>query len=1037
MTKLSPSGSSLVYSTFLGGDNAETVFGLAVGSDGRACVVGVTESSRFRTSPFPTPRSGSAAHRTLNGASQWSASASGLTANAVNSFAIEPGNSNSVYAGTNTGVFRSINAGVSWSLTGSASPSSAPLYTNVVLIDPSNPSIIYAGVDSGIYKSTNGGTLFAPKNDGLADRFINALAIDPTTPTTLYAGTTLGVFKSTNGGDTWAEANNGLGGNPPKVNEVVIDPTNSAIVYLGTAQGMYKTINGGALWSSINSGPLFDASEITGLTVDPLNPSVLYASAISLPSHVKTTNGGATWVGSGSLTYTIDGVVVYAHITALAIDPVNPTILYAATFGGGVFKSTNGAANWSQSNTGLTRVNVNAVAVDRNAPAILFAGTTIGGDAFAARFNPSESALEYLVNFGGNGHDQPSGVALDADGNAYIAGTTTSPNFPLVNAFQSVQGNSFGDAFVAKLSSSGTNFVYSTYLGGSSTDSANGIAVREGSAYVVGHTYSPNFPVANAFKPVLAQDDKDAFVTKLNASGSALDFSTYLGGNNGDEAFGVAVDSLGGVYITGSTTSSDFPTLAVPQSTYGGGTSDAFVTELNAAGTQLVYSTYLGGTSSEQSNGVAVDPSGNAYVIGATSSNNFPTVNPFQAVRRGNDAFFTKIGPVGPTDKRTVHESQYLVNENVTGAQVIVSRTGVTSSGTTVGYTTVDTSGSNNCSVINGNASSRCDYQTTVGTLQFASGETSKTISIPIIDDSYAEGSENFTITLSNATGASLGSPSTATITINDNETVNGPNPIDQAGFFVRQHYIDFLNWEPDAGGIGFWSDQITSCGTDIACIELRRINVSAAFFISIEFQQTGYLVYRMYKTAYGNLAGTPVPVRLNEFLPDTQQIGLGVVVGQTGWEQVLENNKQAFAAVFVARSRFTTAYPTALTSEQFVDALFTKAWVTASAGERMAAIGEFGGAPTTADMAARGRALRRVAENQVFAQQEFNKAFVLMQYFGYLRRNPNDAPEATLDFQGYNFWLAKLNQFNGNFINAEMVKAFIVSGEYRQRFGP
>ena len=136
-------------------------------------------------------------------------------------------------------------------------------------------------------------------------------------------------------------------------------------------------------------------------------------------------------------------------------------------------------------------------------------------------------------------------------------------------------------------------------------------------------------------------------------------------------------------------------------------------------------------------------------------------------------------------------------------------------------------------------------------------------------------------------------------------------------------------------------------------------------------------------------------------------------------------------------RSRFTTAYPTTLTPAQFVDALFTNAGVTPSATERQAAINEFGGAGNTADAAARGRALRRVAENSTLAQQETNQAFVLMQYFGYLRRNPNDAPEPGLNFDGYNFWLTKLNQFNGNFVNAEMVKAFIISGEYRQRFGP
>jgi hypothetical protein len=192
-----------------------------------------------------------------------------------------------------------------------------------------------------------------------------------------------------------------------------------------------------------------------------------------------------------------------------------------------------------------------------------------------------------------------------------------------------------------------------------------------------------------------------------------------------------------------------------------------------------------------------------------------------------------------------------------------------------------------------------------------------------------------------------------------------------------------------------------------------------------------------MYKAAYGNLPGAPVPVRFNEFLPDTQQIGQGVVVGVGDWQTRLENNKVAFALDFVSRSRFTAAYATTMTPAQFVDALFTNAGVTPSAPDRNAAINEFGGTGNTSDPNARARALRRVAENSTLGQQEVNKAFVLMQYFGYLRRNPNDPPEAGLDFAGYNFWLGKLNQFNGNFVNAEMVKAFLVSGEYRQRFGP
>jgi pimeloyl-ACP methyl ester carboxylesterase len=262
-------------------------------------------------------------------------------------------------------------------------------------------------------------------------------------------------------------------------------------------------------------------------------------------------------------------------------------------------------------------------------------------------------------------------------------------------------------------------------------------------------------------------------------------------------------------------------------------------------------------------------------------------------------------------------------------------------------------------------------------------------------------------------------------------------NQADNAQFFVHQHYLDFLNREPDPDGLAFWTNQITSCGSDSQCIELKRINVSAAYFLSIEFQETGYLVYRMYKAAYGNLPGAPVPVRLIEFLPDTQQIGTGVQVGIGNWQAQLENNKVAFGQDFVSRARFSTAFPTTMTPAALVDTLFANAGVTPSAAQRTAAIDEFGGAGTSADNAARGRALRRVAENSVLAQQETNKAFVLMQYFGYLRRNPNDAPEAGLNFDGYNFWLGKLNQFNGNFVNAEMVKAFIVSAEYRQRFGP
>ena len=390
--------------------------------------------------------------------------------------------------------------------------------------------------------------------------------------------------------------------------------------------------------------------------------------------------------------------------------------------------------------------------------------------------------------------------------------------------------------------------------------------------------------------------------------------------------------------------------------------------------------------------------------------------------------------------------ANWVIGEGSGSIAVTINRIGNTHVGSSVDYTTSDTA-SANCNVKNGKASSRCDYLTSIGTLRFAANETSKVISIPTVDDSYAEGNETFTVVLSNPVDATLGSPDTAVVTITDNESMDGSNLIDQASIFVRQHYIDFLNREPDASGLEFWSNQIIECEqVGATCsAEVRRINVSAAFFLSIEFQETGYLVERFYKTAYGDALGTsnsgpshqlPVPIiRFNEFLPDTQRIGKDVVVGVGDWQARLEANKVVFGQEFVSRARFSTAHPTTLSPAQFVEALFLNAGVTPSAAERNSAIAEFGGAGNTTDTAARAHALRRVAEHATLAAQEKNRAFVLMQYYGYLRRDPNQAPDS--DYSGYDFWLTKLNQFNGNFVEAEMVKAFITSGEYRQRFGP
>jgi DNA/RNA endonuclease G (NUC1) len=373
--------------------------------------------------------------------------------------------------------------------------------------------------------------------------------------------------------------------------------------------------------------------------------------------------------------------------------------------------------------------------------------------------------------------------------------------------------------------------------------------------------------------------------------------------------------------------------------------------------------------------------------------------------------------------------TNHSVTEDCTAVTITVNRVGDTSGAAAVNYSTSDIT-----------ASERRDYITAIGRLSFASGETSKSFDVLINEDSYVEGPETFNVNLSNPSGAGLGVSPTATVTITDDAIEPATNVIDDPRNFVCQHYHDFLNRHPDQAGWDFWTSQIASCGTDAQCIEVKRINVSAAFYLSIEFQETGYLVERIYKAAYGDATGTStlggahqlsVPVvRFNEFLADTREIGQGVIVNQAGWEQVLENNKQAFTLEFVQRSRFTSAFPASMTPAQFVDTLNTNAGNPLSQSERDQLVNSL-----TSGAITRAQVLRAVAEDPDLNSAEFNRAFVLTQYFGYLRRNPND-PQDT-DHTGYDFWLRKLNQFNGNFINAEMVKAFIISGEYQQRFGP
>ena len=548
------------------------------------------------------------------------------------------------------------------------------------------------------------------------------------------------------------------------------------------------------------------------------------------------------------------------------------------------------------------------------------------------------------------------------------------------------------------------------------------------------------------------------------------------------------------------------------------------------------------------------------------------------------------FGSLKPTTSSATSLVQFSTNDFVVGEagghiDVTVVRFGDVSGTATVNVSTYDVP-------VAGHASEKSDYETALAKVTFNPGDTSKTVRILVINDNFVDGDEIINLQLSNPTGAGvgLGSPNAATLKIIDNDAIAPTtNPVDDPSFFVRQQYLDFLNREPDTAGQAFWTNEITSCAGNAACIEVKRINVSAAFFLSNEFQRTGMLAFLSNKAAFGNRpTGAPVPVLYGEFEKETQQLQKDLVFGQPNFDAQLEANKQAYFNDFVTRPEFVAKF-SALTDTAYVDSLLASAGIDppnvrlftatltnsqevpptvptlSGGGARPASSGtakftfnaaqtamtftatinnidvggtqtadtndnllnahihagptvvpgvngpvvwgffgapfndnnpndgvttpfatgvggnfsgkwdapegnattlaaqltnlrtghayinfhttQFGGgeirgnfpaedafrnsliAGLTGATLTRAQVLRAVAESEEFSSNEFNRAFVLMQYFGYMRRDP--------DAGGYSFWLTKLNAFNGSFVNAEMVKAFINSSEYRQRFGP
>ena len=330
----------------------------------------------------------------------------------------------------------------------------------------------------------------------------------------------------------------------------------------------------------------------------------------------------------------------------IKLNAAGTALVYSTTIGGSLGSTLKGIAVNSAG-----EVYVTGDTYDEEFPTTVGAfDTTFNGsfgyDAFVAKLNAAGNALVYSTFLGGGGYDYGNSIALDSAGNAYVAGYTDSNDFPMLGAPQGSQAGSY-DVFVTKLNSAGSALLYSTYLGGSYNDYGNSIAVDSaGNAFVAGETVSDDFPLQGALQASYG-GGTDAFVAKLNAAGGALVYSTYLGGSGSDKGKSLVVDSAGNAIVTGETYSSNFPLQGALQAS-SGGNSDVFVSKLNPAGSALVYSTYLGGSGYDLGKSLAVDSAGNAHVTGSTASPNFPIRIPFQFFNAGgSDAFVLKITSTG------------------------------------------------------------------------------------------------------------------------------------------------------------------------------------------------------------------------------------------------------------------------------------------------------------------------------------------------------------------------------------------------------
>jgi photosystem II stability/assembly factor-like uncharacterized protein len=495
----------LLYSTYLGGSLTDIAYGVAVDADGAAYVAGSEASKDFLTTAGAVRPGG--VSKSTDAGTNWVLSSQGLTHTGVRSLTINPAGPSTLYAGTPRGVFITTDAGANWQPSGQELTS---VDVTALAIDPILPSTLYAAGDLTLYKSVDSGFSWRPIGTGLPEKETLSLVLHPSDPTVLYAGTRTGLYLSEDGGTNFVQKKSGLG--TRAIYRVVVDPLDPSVLYTGAEGGVFKSTDAGTSWKAFNGG--LENKRVLGLALNPSSPSSLIAGTAK--GIFRTTDSGTNWVG-------VTNGIGRPQVNVVLYDPSDSSVVYAGTTNG-VFKSADAGVQWTNISAGLMARDFVALLVDPSNPLVVYTGargTNFSGgtnDAFLVKLSPDGSTLEYGFTFGGTKTDEARAVAVDTNRSAFVTGLTLSKNFPVNGAIEKWQGTNSGntDAFIAQFDPTGTSNIISVLFGGKRNDSGRAIALDGmGGVYIAGASDSKNLPVTNAVQRTHAGDKEDAFVAKF------------------------------------------------------------------------------------------------------------------------------------------------------------------------------------------------------------------------------------------------------------------------------------------------------------------------------------------------------------------------------------------------------------------------------------------------------------------------------------------------------------------------------------------